>query len=151
MYTSTMKILAKNARAGFDYVIEDRIVAGVVLTGPEVKSVRNGSVQLKGSYVHFLDGELFLINTHISKYKFAADQPHEETRSRKLLVTKKQLKSFEDAKKQGRHLFPTAIGLEKNRVKVEIGIGTSTKRVDKRQRIKKREDDRSVSMIGQKR
>ena len=134
-----MKIIATNKRARFDYAIESTLLAGIILTGPETKSARLGHVQLKGSYVQILGNELFLINTHISPYSFAKGQPHEDTRSRKLLVNKKELDQLTAAKQQGRHLFPVSIGIRGRFIKVEIGIGASKKLHDKREIIKKRD------------
>ena len=140
-----MKIIAKNRRAYFDYEIEDTLLAGIMLSGPEVKSVRSNHVQLKGSYVQIINGELTLVNTHISAYKFASEQPHEETRSRKLLVTSKQLDELKTAKQNGRHLVPTAIGAHGRFIKIEIGIGKSKKNTDKRRTISERQTERDLN------
>ncbi|MBP6880537.1 SsrA-binding protein SmpB [Candidatus Saccharibacteria bacterium] len=140
-----MKIIAKNKRAYFDYGIEDTLLAGVMLSGPEVKSARSGHVQLKGSYVQIIGGELWLVNTHISAYKFASEQPHEETRSRKLLVTSKQFEELKAAKQNGRHLVPTAMGAHGRFIKIEIGIGKSKKNTDKRQTISDRQTSRELN------
>ncbi len=145
-----MKILASNKRAKFDYDLSETIVAGVVLSGPEVKSAKAGHVSLKGSFVSINRGELYLLNTHISPYQPAQDANYEPTRSRKLLVHGQQLKRLIGLKQSGLSLVPTAVGLEHGLVKVEFGIGRGRKRQDKRAVIKKREADRDIARAQKK-
>ena len=138
-----MKIVAKNRRATFDYAITDRMVAGLVLVGSEVKSAKAGHVQLKGSYVRSKINEAVLVNSHISHYANAGIRnQHEPERERKLLLTKKQLDELFSAKQNGKHIIPIAMGIDHGLLKLEIGIGTSKKRYDKRETIKKREAER---------
>ena len=142
-----MKVIAKNPRSRFDYALEDTLLAGIVLTGPEVKSVRGGKVNLKGSYVKLNTDSAEVINMHIAPYPFAVNQPHEETRTRKLLLTQKQLDDLNARKNQGRHVVPTALGVQGKFIKLEIGIGTSKKRRDKRETIKQRQSSRESARI----
>lgn len=139
-----MKVLARNRRAKFDYDIKNTLLAGIVLGGAEVKSVKQGSVSLKGSHIITKNGELYLLNTHISPYKQAGNRPHEETRPRKLLVHKKELKQLESHKQAGLSLVPLSVGVQKGLIKVEIGVGRGLKKYDKRMVLKKRQDERSM-------
>ena len=134
-----MKVIARNRRATFDYDITDKMTAGLVLAGSEVKSVRAGHVSLKGSFIAAHDGELYLINAHINPYSFAAAN-HEPTRSSKLLLHKKQISLVSQALDQaGLSAVPLVIGLERGLIKLEIGIGRGKKRFDKRETTKRRE------------
>lgn len=136
-----MKIIATNKRARFDYDITDKIVAGIVLAGHEVKSVKSGSVGLKGSFVSFVGNEAYLSNAHITQYKQASSlKSYEPTASRKLLMHRKELDRLLGAlKSEGKTAVPTVIGIDRGLVKVEIGIGRGKKRHDKRETIKKRD------------
>ena len=136
-----MKIIATNKRARFDYEITEKIVAGIVLAGHEVKSVKSGSVGLKGSFVSFHGNEAYLTNAHITQYKQASNlKCYEPTASRKLLMHRRELDRLLGAlKSEGKTAVPTAIGIERGLVKIEIGIGRGKKRHDKRETIKKRD------------
>lgn len=139
----TMKIIAKNRRATYDIAVEDRLIAGVVLTGAETKSIRLGQVQLKGSYVTVKGGELWWINGQVSPYKYSAAE-HEPKRTRKLLVSKKELSKISEFKTSGRTLVPLALGLQRNRIKIEVGIGMPKKTHDKRHDLRAREANKSI-------
>lgn len=140
-----MKILAKNRRATFDYKIEDTFVAGLVLVGTEVKSAKAGQVQLKGSYVRVSAEEAWLLNGHISHYKSASEKSqHDPDRTRKLLLTKKQIATLFAAKQSGKNIIPLSMGLDHGYLKLEIATATSKKLRDKRQTIKEREAKRSA-------
>lgn len=140
------KILAKNRRARFDYHILEKFEAGLVLTGQETKSIRDKNVSLKGSYVTLKNNEPYLINAHISPYKHAGNlKSYEPTRSRKLLLNKKEIKSLIGKLKQkGLTLVPISMYSRNRRIKLEFGIGRGKQKHDKRQDIKKREDDRKM-------
>jgi len=143
-----MKIVAKNRRATFDYAITDTMIAGLVLLGSEVKSAKAGHVQLKGSYVSVKLNEAKLINSHFSHYANAGVRnQHEPDRERKLLLTKKQLNDLFAAKQNGQHIIPMAMGIDHGLLKLEIGIGTSKKKYDKRETIKKRESERESNRL----
>lgn len=139
-----MKVIAKNRRAKFDYDISDTLIAGIVLSGSEVKSVKQGSISLKGSYATINRGELYLLNAHISPYKYAGDKENDETRSRKLLIHKKELESLMRSKQNGATIIPLCAGIERGLIKIEIGVGRGRKKTDKRERIKQREAKRHI-------
>jgi SsrA-binding protein len=139
-----MKLLAKNRRATFDYQINDRLVAGLVLTGAETKSVKSGHASLKGSFVSLRSGEAYLTNAHISPYKNAVNDG-DPLRNRKLLLHRRQIDELISQKQSGLSVVPTALLLDKNLVKLEIGIGPGKKHYDKRQAIKERDTARELS------
>lgn len=139
-----MKVLAQNKRGKFDYQIGDRLVAGLVLSGPEVKSAKLGQVSLKGSYITPRAGELYLTNAHFSPYKAAAVSS-EPTRSRKLLLHRSQINQILDAGQQGQRAIPLALLLDHGLVKLEIGLGSGKKKVDKREALKKRQQLREAA------
>ncbi len=133
-----------NRKAKFNYIIEDEIEAGIALLGSEVKSIRQGKVSLNESYVAQIKGELFLVNANISEYKGANNFNHEPTRPRKLLLHKKQIEKLVgkiDIK--GYSIIPLKIYFnQKNYAKVLIGLGKGKKLYDKRETIKKRDEQR---------
>lgn len=139
-----MKIVAKNKRSRFDFDITDTMVAGLILKGSEVKSIKQGSVSLKGSYIRFVDGRPVLTGAHISPYK-PAHEPHETERDRGLLLHKQEIKRLAAAKQNGRHIVPLAMGIERGLIKLEIGIGASRKKHDKRKVIKERDSQRRIA------
>ncbi len=138
-----MKIVAKNKRARFDYDIESSVEAGLVLKGTEVKSVKDGAVSLKGSYVRFVGGRPVLTGAHISHYKPASKQ-HDAERDRSILLHKSEIDKLFAARQNGRFIIPLAIGIVRGLVKLEIGIGTSRKQHDKREHIKRRDSKRQI-------
>lgn len=137
-----MKIIAQNKKAFFDYQILDRIEAGIVLHGDEVKSLRSGNCSLVGSFATFHKGELFLINATISSYSHAFQKDEKETkRSRKLLLHKRELvRLLGDVSKKGITIVPLKIYFDdKQHVKVELGICKHKKAADKKEAIKERD------------
>ncbi|MFM2204116.1 MAG: SsrA-binding protein SmpB, partial [Bacteroidota bacterium] len=118
----TPKIYIKNKPATFEFAIEDKLVAGMVLTGSEIKSIRDSRVSFNDSYCLFNDGELFVKNLYISEYKHAGYAQHNPTRVRKLLLNKKELKKwFAKIKEKGLTIVPLAIFVnEKGFAKIEI-------------------------------
>jgi len=141
-----MKLLAKNRRATFDYAIDERMVAGLSLTGAEVKSIKSGFASLKGSFVTLRDGEAYLNNAHVTPYKHAAHKETiDPTRLRKLLLHRKQLDQLIGHKQAGLSVVPTALLQEGRLVKLEIGIGRGKKRYDKRETIKRRDTERDLA------
>lgn len=136
--------IARNRRATYDYEIKERLLAGVVLRGPEVKSVRAGHVSLKGAFANFHNNELWLNNVHISPYPPAHDQPQDPDRTRKLLLHKKQIDQLNSQKQSGLQIVVCSIGLSGPYIKVELGIGHSKKRHDKRETIKRRQASREA-------
>lgn len=135
------KPITINRRSQHDYDIKDRVLAGIALQGHEVKSVRAGHVQLKGAYAEIVNGELWLLNAHISPYPAAKLSDYQPTRSRKLLVHKRELEQFASARQSGQALAVMSVGLSGRLIKVELGIGRGRKLHDKRERIKRREAD----------
>jgi SsrA-binding protein len=135
------KTIATNRRARHDIEVKERLMAGIALAGHEVKSVRNGHVQLKGTYADFIQNELWLINAHISPYPKAKVADYEPGRSRKLLLHRQQLNKLIGAKQSGQVIAVLGIGLVGNLIKVELGVGRGRKAHDKRQHIKRRQAD----------
>ena len=141
-----MEIINKKAR--FDYFIDEEIEAGIELVGTEIKSVRKGSVDLKDSFVHIKNGEVFLINTYIAHYEEANQFNHDERRSRKLLLHKKEIKKLQEKVKiEGFTLIPLKMYFKKNHVKVLIGVARGKKLYDKRETIKERDLKRANNMF----
>lgn len=135
-----------NRRAKFDYELSDDIVAGLALTGPEVRAARDGHVQLKGSFVSLRDGELWLNNTSFSlklNEKNISGRTV-DTRPRKLLASRKQIDAFAESKKQGMSIVPTKLLTSGKYIKVVIALGRGKKRWDKRETIKRRDQDRDA-------
>ncbi len=140
-----MKVLAKNKRATYDYQITDKLVAGIVLSGAEVKSVKAGHASLKGSFIVVRDGEAFLTNAHITPYNRAGNASQlDPVRTRKLLLHKKQIDELAGDKTLGLSAVPLALLQDKALIKVEIGLGRGKKRYDKREVIKQRDTDRDA-------
>lgn len=143
-----MKLLAKNRRATFDYEITERLVAGLALSGPEVKSIKAGHASLKGSFVALRGGEAYLTGAHVSPYGPAAGlktEAAEPTRTRKLLLHRRELDRLIGCKQSGLSVVPTALLMDRNLIKLEIGIGRGKKRYDKRQSLKERDTNRELA------
>lgn len=135
-----------NRKAKFDYEIMDTIEAGIVLTGTEIKSIRNGHAQLKDSYAIIRSNEAFLLNMHISIYKEGNIFNHDETRTRKLLLHKKEILKLNDKiRLEGFTLVPLKLYIKENHAKVLIGVAKGRKNYDKREVIKKRDIEREMS------
>ena len=133
-----MEILNRKAR--YDYVIEDTYEAGIVLTGTEIKSVRNGKVNIKDSYAIIKNDEMYLLNTHISIYEEGNIFNHDETRTRKLLMHKKEILKLRDkVNMEDYTLIPLKIYFVKSKAKVLIGLAKGKKNYDKRETIKERD------------
>ncbi len=134
-----------NRRARFDYELGDELVAGVVLTGKETKALRMGHGHLRGAYVTVKDNEMILVNATItSTNTFSIPEP-EQTRSRKLLVTQKQIAAFTEAKQQGKTIVPLEFLTNGRFIKLRIATGRGKKRYDKREVIKHRDQMRDVA------
>ena len=143
------KVIAQNKKAGFDFFIEETIEAGIVLQGTEIKSARNGKVQLKDSFVRIRNGEAWISNMHISPYEQGNQFNHDPTRSRKLLLHKKQINELlGHSKIQGSAIIPLKMYLKDGFAKVLLGVGKGKKNYDKREDLKrkdaKREMDRAM-------
>ncbi len=141
-----MEILNRKAR--FDYEIDETIEAGIVLTGTEIKSIRNGKINIRDSYAIIRNNELYLLNAHISLYDEGSIFNHDENRTRKLLVHKKEIKKLKDRiEMEGWTLIPLKIYFKRNYAKVLIGIAKGKKNYDKRQTIKERDIKREMDKM----
>ncbi|NPV13120.1 MAG: SsrA-binding protein SmpB [Ignavibacteria bacterium] len=134
----------KNKKAYFKFEILDNYIAGVVLQGTEIKSIRNGNISFNDSYCYFVNGELYLKNFHIAEYENGTYNNHEPLRERKLLMTKRELKKLsEKVTEKGYTIVPLRIyTTDKGLVKFDIGLARGKKDYDKRETIKKRDIDR---------
>ena len=132
--------------AWYEYHIDDKYVAGLVLTGTEVKSLREGRASFNDSYCYFHKGELWIKSLHIAEYSHGTYHNHEPLRERKLLLNKKELKKLESKlKEKGYTIVPLSIFFsEKGLVKIEIGLGKGKKLHDKRESIKARDTEREI-------
>lgn len=142
-----MPTLAINKKARFDYEILDTHEAGLVLTGPEVKSVKGGQVQLKGAFLHIKKGELWLKNAFIAKYKPSSSHQDEydAQQDRKVLVHKRELKRLIGKKHaEGLTIVPLSIYTKGNLIKLEFAVARGKKKYEKRETIKKRDVDRQL-------
>lgn len=138
----------KNKKANFDYFIEETIECGIELKGTEIKSLRNGSGDLKDTFALIRNGEVFLHNMYIAKYEEGNIFNHDERRTRKLLLHKNEIKKIkEKVDREGYSLVPLKAYLVKNKVKVLLGIGKGKKLYDKRETIKERDLKREAQRI----
>ena len=136
-----MKIIASNSRANYNYTISNKIEAGIVLTGSEVKSLRNNTGSIRASYIIEQNGELWLSNAFIKKYQNSNDTNYDPNRNRKLLVTKKEFNKISGSIKQGGFtIIPISLYFSyKGIAKLTCGIAKGKKKIDKRQLIKQRD------------
>ncbi len=144
-----MKIVCKNKKAFHDYHIEKTMEAGMVLTGPEVKSLRAGRANIKDGYARLKDGELYLYNLHISPYAFATHSVTDPLRVRKLLLHKRELrKLIGKINEKGVALIPLKIYFVHNgKAKVEIGLARGKKLYDKRAALKEKQSKRELQRV----
>ena len=139
------KVIATNRKAFHDYFVLQKVEAGIALTGTEVKSLREGQVNLKDSYVSFDHGEAFLVGTHISPYSHGNLQNHEPERKRKLLLHRREIdKLFGQVVEKGLTVVPLRLYFKKGRIKAEIAVVRGKKLFDKRESEKRRELDREA-------
>ena len=142
---SKIKIVTKNRKAYFNYAIEDTYEAGIVLRGTEVKSIRNGKINLSDSYADFKNKELYLINCHISPYSHSYYDNHEPLRRRKLLMKRRELHRISTkVAERGYTLIPLKVYFKRGYVKVELGLARGKKAHDKRESIKQRDIERDI-------
>jgi SsrA-binding protein len=134
-----------NKKATYDYFVEETYEAGIALKGTEIKSIRNGSANLKDSYAVIKKGEAYLLNMHIAPYEKGNQFNHEERRTRKLLLHKKEIdKIAGKITTEGYTLIPLKLYFKKNKVKILLGIAKGKKTFDKRETIKKRDLERET-------
>ncbi len=134
-----------NRKVRFDYEILEEIESGIVLTGTEIKSIKDGKANLKDSYAIIRNNEVFLLNMHISHYKEGNIFNHEETRTRKLLLHKKEILKLRDKLDlQGLTLVPLKLYFKRNKAKILLGLGKGKKTYDKRESIKEKDIKRNL-------
>lgn len=139
------KVIAQNKKAGFDFAIEETIEAGIVLLGTEIKSARNGKVQIKDAFVRIRGGEAWISNMHISPYEKGNQFNHDPLRSRKLLLHKKQINELVGKSKvEGAAIVPLKMYLKDGYAKVLLGVGKGKKKYDKREDLKKKDAKRAI-------
>jgi SsrA-binding protein len=139
------KIITVNRKAGRDFEIIESFEVGVVLKGTEVKSLREGRISLKDSYAMIQNGELFLLNAHISPYSHGNLQNHDPLRERKLLVHKSEIKRLTGkTEEKGLTLIPLKVYFSKGRVKLELALAKGKRHHDKRETIKRRDAEREI-------
>ena len=143
---SGLKIICLNRKASFNYFFEDLLEAGIVLKGSEIKSIREGKVNIADSYAVEKDGELILINSHISSYKQASYSNHNPTDERKLLLNKREInKLIGKMQREGLTIVPTKMYFKKGKAKLELAVAKGKKLHDKRASKKDRDWSRDRS------
>lgn len=132
-----------NKKAYYNYFIENELEAGIVLVGTEIKSVKQGSINIKDSYIRIKNNEAYIVNMYIEKYKSGSIFNHEPTRERKLLLHKKEInKLSEKISRDGYTLIPLKVYIKNGKAKILIGLARGKKLYDKRESIKKRDLER---------
>lgn len=145
MKQANIKVVCQNKKARFDYHILEVIEAGMVLLGTEVKSLRQGRANLKDSYARIRNGELFLVQAHISPYTHAYYDNHEPDRIRKLLVHKREIKRLTGkTQEKGLTLIPLRIYFKNGRAKVELALARGKRSFDKRESLKRKTEQREI-------
>jgi SsrA-binding protein len=140
-----IKIVSKNKRAAFDFELLDKFEAGMSLQGTEIKSIRANQVNLRRSYVQNRNGELWLIDAHISPYEHGNRDNHEPTRPRKLLLHRREInKILDEMAQKSLTVVPTRMYLKNGRAKVEIALARGKRKADKRSDLAKKDADRQV-------
>ncbi len=145
-----MKVVANNKKAYHDYHIDSKLEAGMVLSGPEVKSLRGGRANLRDGYASIDNrGEVWLHNVHISQYDFATHNPNNPLRARKLLLNRREIKKLTGKlKEKGLALIPLRIYFIGNgKAKIELGLARGKRQYDKRQALKQKQSDRELQRV----
>ena len=147
------KIVANNKKARFDFFIEDIFEAGIVLTGTEIKSIRQGKVSINESYAKVRDGEIFILGMNISPYEQGNIFNVDPLRERKLLLSKREIRKIDEINRlKGKTIIPLRVYInERGRAKVQIGIGTGKKNYDKRDSIAKKDAERKMKIAAKRR
>ena len=141
-----MEVINREAR--FNYFIQEEIECGIVLTGTEIKAIREGKVNLKDSYAKIRNNEVYLLNTHISEYKEGNIFNHNPRRTRKLLLHKREILKLRDkVEQEGLTLVPLKLYMQKNKVKILLGLCKGKKNFDKRETMKERDLKREASKL----
>ena len=145
MSTNGRKMIAENRKARHDYHILERVEAGIVLSGTEVKSLRDGGGNIRESYAQLRDGEVYLVGANIAPYRQGSDANHEPTRDRKLLLHRREIDQLGvKVAQRGMTLVPLALYLTNGKVKLELGLARGKEGVDKRQAIAERDARRQM-------
>ncbi len=140
-----VKVIATNRRAYHDYFVDDQVEAGLSLLGTEIKSIREGRVNIRDAYAVIDRGEAWLVNAHIAPYEHGSWTNHEPTRSRKLLLHKPQIAALASKSSQrGYTIIPLKLYLKNGRAKVELGVGRGKREYDKREAIARRDAEREI-------
>ena len=148
---SGLKIISNNRKARFNYFLKEFFEAGIALKGSEVKSLRDGRINISESYAFDHNGEVFLVNSHIPAYKQSSYNNHNPTRNRKLLLNKREIdKLIGRINREGFSLIPTRIYFKKGKVKVEIAVAKGKKQYDKRESKKKKDWNREKARFVRK-
>ncbi len=138
-------VLLSNKKAHLEYEVEKTLYAGVLLTGPEVKSLRNKSGSLVGSYVKIINNEAFLLNAQITPYAFAVNDDYDPKRTRKLLLKKKEiLRLLETQEQKKRTLVALSLELHNNKIKLKLGVARGLKQFEKREKTKRKDIQRET-------
>ncbi len=147
--TDASRAVAQNRKARYNYTIEDSLETGIVLTGSEVKALREGRANIAESYARPIDGELFLVNAHIPEYKQAGQFNHEPRRPRKLLLRRRQIdRLLNEVQRDGVTLVPLKLYFnDRGIAKLELGIAVGKRQYDKRQTTKQRDWDRQKARL----
>ena len=141
-------VVAQNRKASHDYIIVDTLEAGIVLQGTEIKSIRNSRINLKDGFIRIRNGEAFLSNVHISPYEQGNIFNHDPLRTRKLLLHKKQIHKWEtEAKNAGMTIVPLRVYLKDGFAKVLIGLAKGKKDYDKRESLKRKDQERQIQRV----
>ena len=141
-------LLARNKKAFHDYFIEDKLEAGIELVGTEVKSVKAGKTSIKESFIRIIKNEVFIMNMHITPYEFGNIHNKPEARVRKLLLNRKEIEKWSaKIKEQGYTIVPLSVYTYKRLVKMEIGLAKGKKLHDKRETLKRKDQEKDMKKI----
>ena len=141
-------VLTRNKKAFHDYFIEDKLEAGMELVGTEVKSVKAGKVSIKESFIRIIKNEIFIMNMHITPYEFGNINNLSESRVRKLLLNRKEIEKWAaKIKEQGYTIIPLSVYTKQRLVKMEIGLAKGKKLHDKREALKRKDQERDMKKV----
>ena len=148
MKNDAVKIICQNRKAYFDYFIDDVVEAGIVLTGAEVKSIRLGKANINDGFARIQKGEVFLHNAHISPYPYTLQESYDPTRTRKLLLHRREIKRLiGKTEEKGFTLIPLKLYFRGHHVKVELGLAKGKKKYDKRETMRRRDEEREMQRL----
>lgn len=143
-----MKIIARNKLASYNYFLEEKYEAGIKLKGSEIKSIRAGKVSINEAYINFRNNEAYIINMHIASYQQAGIFNHQENRTKKLLLKKNQIISLATkATAEGYSVIPVSLYLKDGLAKVEIALARGKKNYDKREDLKRKDQERRMEKV----